>query len=180
MAREPKKPVRGRRALPEKERKGRLIQTRVAEPLDEALHEEARKKRVTVSQLIRNVLEDTFNLVDNIVTHSTQLGRTVTRDAQRLAASAQGIDRAPAPPPVPAPSPVPPAPPFPAPPAALSAAPNPALALVDAWQEVVLNRDATCARCGTPLRKGDKGFLGVGGDPAAPRLWLCAPCSKAL
>ncbi|MCC6999756.1 MAG: hypothetical protein IT370_34455 [Deltaproteobacteria bacterium] len=179
MAREPRKPVRGRRALPDKERKGRLIQTRVAEPLDEALHEEARKKRVTVSQLIRNVLEDTFNLVDNIVTHSTQLGRTVTRDAQRLAASAQGIDRGPAAPPVPA---TPASPPFPAPPAApaLTPASSAALALIDAWQEVVLNRDATCARCGTALRKGEKGLLGVGGDATAPRLWLCAPCSKAL
>ena len=54
---------RGRSPLPEAERKARLIQTRVDDQLDSALRAAARQRRVTVSQLIRNVLEDAFQLV---------------------------------------------------------------------------------------------------------------------
>lgn len=151
----PKKPRRGRHALPEAERKDRLIQTRVAEDLDETLRDEARKKRVTVSQLIRNVLEDTFHLVDDLVADTAALTAKVSRDAQRLAASAKGQP-------------------------AERAAPPAALDQVDAWQEVVLGRDAACARCQTPLRKGAKGLLGLQQDPAAPRLWLCLDCGARL
>src|SRR5262245_19447981 len=84
---------RGRAVLPQAERKDRLIQTRVAEDLDSVLREEAKKKRVTVSQLIRNVLEDTFHLVDNVVSNAASMTQSVTRDALRIAASAKGEAR---------------------------------------------------------------------------------------
>src|SRR4051812_21358064 len=58
---------RGRRPLPPGVKKEKLVQTRVPGVLDETLREQARKNRVSVSQLIRNVLEDTFNLVENAV-----------------------------------------------------------------------------------------------------------------
>lgn len=76
--------------MPEAERKDRLVQTRVPEGLDETLREAARKSRVSVSQLIRNVLESTFDLVDNVVTHTTGLTADVKRDARRIADSATG------------------------------------------------------------------------------------------
>jgi hypothetical protein len=85
------RPRRGRPPAAEGERKDRLIQTRVEEDLDEALRAEARRRRVTVSQRIRNVLHDTFTLVDNIVVETTNLAETVKRDARRLAASAQSL-----------------------------------------------------------------------------------------
>lgn len=135
---------RGRRELPDAERKDRLIQTRVAEDLDEALRDEARKKRVTVSQLIRNVLEDTFTLVDDVVNHSVGLAKTVKRDAQRIASSAKGEPK------------------------------------VYAWQEVVLARDEHCGKCGTLMRKGEQGLLGLQDDPAAPKLWMCSNDGKKL
>lgn len=87
---------RGRTPLAAGERKDKLIQTRVGDELDETLREAAKRERVSVSQLIRNVLEDTFDLVDNVVSEATHLGRTVKRDAQRIAASARGAKREPA------------------------------------------------------------------------------------
>ena len=51
----------------DRQRKDRLIQTRVPQNLESTLKDEARKRRLSVSHLIRNVLEDTFNLVDNVV-----------------------------------------------------------------------------------------------------------------
>jgi hypothetical protein len=81
----------------ERQRKDRLIQTRVPQNLENTLKDEARKRRLSVSHLIRNVLEDTFNLVDNVVSEvdrvvadSVGMAQTLKRDAQRLAATARG------------------------------------------------------------------------------------------
>jgi hypothetical protein len=167
---------RGRPPASDTERKDRLIQTRVEEDLDEALRAAAKQQRVTVSQLIRNVLHDTFRLVDDIVVNTTQLTESVKRDARRIAASAQGfaseqeaaaakaakaaaaiVPVAPAPPPI-----------------------EDSLDTALAWQEVVMGRERPCARCGTLLAKGQKGFLGVLDDPAAPRPFVCGPCAQEL
>ena len=86
---------RGRTPLPEAERKAKLIQTRVDGELEEALRDAAKQRRVSVSQLIRNVLEDTFRLVDNVVADSAQLAANVRRDAKRVAAAARGKARDP-------------------------------------------------------------------------------------
>lgn len=45
-------------------RKDRLIQTRVDRRLQTHLQEEARRHRMSVSNLVRNVLEDAFGLAD--------------------------------------------------------------------------------------------------------------------
>ncbi|MEM6996372.1 MAG: hypothetical protein AAF721_38055 [Myxococcota bacterium] len=45
-------------------RKDRLIQTRVDRRLQSVLVEEARRRRMSVSNLVRGVLEDTFGLAD--------------------------------------------------------------------------------------------------------------------
>ena len=81
----------------DRQRKDRLIQTRVPQNLESTLKDEARRRRLSVSHLIRNVLEDTFNLVDNVVTEvdrvvadSVGVAQTLKRDAQRLAATARG------------------------------------------------------------------------------------------
>ena len=81
---------RGRAPLPEGERKDRLIQTRVDEDLDDVLRAAARKQRLSVSQLIRNVLEDTFQLVEDVVVDAQTIGAAVKRDARRVAAAARG------------------------------------------------------------------------------------------
>jgi hypothetical protein len=146
---------RGRKPIPDKERKDQLVQTRVPGELSQTLRDAAKKKRVTVSQLIRNVLEDTFDLVDNVVGEAVSLGHTVRRDALRIAESAKGRGKR------------------------TSISPS-ALASVDAWQEVLLNRDVQCARCAVLVSRGSKAAFGVSDDPAAPKIWLCAVCAQAL
>ncbi len=157
-------------------RKDRLIQTRVNRDLETTLKEEARRRRLTVSQLIRNVLEDAFNLVDDVVANvddlvndSVELARQVSREtrrfrdelgraggeAQRARKSAPEPDQARAP------------------------EPDPDLAEVDAWNPVVLNREASCASCGAALKRGQQAYAGMGG-PEARRLWLCSDCLGRL
>lgn len=79
------------------QRKDRLIQTRVPQDLESTLKDEARRRRLSVSHLIRNVLEDTFNLVDNVVVEvdrvvsdGRHMAQTLRRDAERLRATAMG------------------------------------------------------------------------------------------
>jgi hypothetical protein len=165
--------------MSERTRKDRLIQTRVPQDLESTLKDEARRRRLSVSHLIRNVLEDTFNLVDNVVVEvdrvvsdSVTMAKTFQRDAQRLAATARGqtahregdVSRA---------APAVSEEPAPAEAVSPEASEDP-LAAVFAWQELVLNRPANCARCASEIRRGERAFLGQSDKPQ--RLWVCRWC----
>lgn len=160
----PARSGRGRRPAAEEERKDRVIQTRVPKDLESTLKEAAEQKRMTVSHLIRNVLEDTFNLVDGIVADSSALVEHVTRDAKRLAATARGESQA---------KPLTPA--------------NDGgdlarqlLESVDAWQDVIVNKPGQCIECGKALGRGDRAFRGLTQLPDIPSVWLCQDCIGKL
>jgi len=80
--------------------KDRLVQTRVPERLEHVLKAEAKKRRLTVSHLIRNVLEDTLELVDtvvqgagDIVDAAGSVAEHIRRDAGKVAGSARSVVR---------------------------------------------------------------------------------------
>jgi hypothetical protein len=179
-----------RERIREERRKDRLIQTRVPRDLESTLKREARRRRLTVSHLIRNVLEDAFQLVDDvvanvdeIVTDSVELARRVSRDARRVADAVREavvepeteVEESAADAPGGAPDAA-------ASPAQADAASDDAspLASVYAWNRVVANRPATCARCATELARGSDAFVGLSDDASGPRLWLCAACGESL
>jgi hypothetical protein len=151
------------------ERKDRLIQTRVPERLEVTLKEEARRRRTTVSQMIRAVLEDAFELVDGVVANvdqivsdSVELAQQVTRDGRRAAERIRGERSG----------------------AAQCGEPLPdaeqRLARVDAWNEVVLNRPVACTKCGVELPQGQRAYAGLASEPGAPPAWLCRRAVEAL
>ena len=144
------------------DRKDRLVQTRVPRGLESTLKREARRRRLTVSHLIRNILEDALQLVDDvvanvdeIVTDSVEIARRVKRDARRVADAVRvaAVDG--------------------------ERSPDP-LEHVYGWSRVVVNRAVTCSRCGTGIARGAEGWAGLSDDPAPPRAWLCTPCRDAL
>ncbi len=180
----------------DRQRKDRLIQTRVPQNLESTLKDEARRRRLSVSHLIRNVLEDTFNLVDNVVTEvdrvvtdSVEMAQTFKRDAARLAATARGetshrhvseaqtssedaeiTDESPpqaaqTEPPAQQVEPL--------------AADHP-LQHVYGFQELVLNRQAECAKCLCPIERGSRAYLGMNDRPEMPRVWVCQDCLETL
>lgn len=177
----------------DRQRKDRLIQTRVPQNLESTLKDEARKRRLSVSHLIRNVLEDTFNLVDNVVTEvdrvvadSVGMAQALKRDAQRLAATARGqtahressastaeakVGQTTA------------AHSASAADVALETSDSPSasasLASVYGFQKLVLNRPAHCASCGVDIARGMDAYLGMT-DVPGPRLWVCQDCVEAL
>lgn len=141
-------------------RKDRLIQTRVPREMETHLKAEAERRRLSVSQLVRNLIEDTLDLVDDVVTDvdqivsdSVHLARNVGRNARKLASAghrARRDDEA-----------------------------DPAA--VAAWQEVVMNRALPCSRCDTTIPRSARGYLGIADETdAAPRAWLCTECIDAL
>jgi hypothetical protein len=185
-----------------RERKDRLIQTRVAEDLEQALKREAARRRLTVSHLIRNTLEDAFHLVEGVtmdveqlVTDSVELAAAVGRDARRFASMVRGEKEVGEPG---APSrdtqgateskgaPGAQNPPD-APAVRLRsedragpmAEPSAALRAVYGWNRILANREARCEACGDLIRRGDDAMIGLSDEPG-PRVWLCAPCGDAL
>jgi hypothetical protein len=151
--------------------KDRLIQTRVPERLESVLKEEAQKRRLSVSHLIRNMLEDTLNLVDTVVAGaedlvegSSTLAGQVARDASKIASTAREAVRSVAGAPAPA-----------APPPSTAGAPA-ALDHVLAWNQVVVHRATRCAACRGDLPRGTTAHLGMSDDPSAPPAWLCTAC----
>jgi hypothetical protein len=190
----------------DRQRKDRLIQTRVPQNLESTLKDEARKRRLSVSHLIRNVLEDTFNLVDNVVTEvdrvvadSVGMAQTFKRDAQRLAATARGRtahrdpsdaegdpDQAAPPEGTAADSTPSGETPIEGEAATLEASQAARTGLgagvpsgIYGFQELVLNRAAECASCGVSIPRGAHAFLGMS-DDAGPRIWVCQECVDSL
>ncbi|HKJ24090.1 MAG TPA: hypothetical protein VKB65_04660 [Myxococcota bacterium] len=150
---------------PPRPRKDRLIQTRVPRELETTLKEEARRRRLTVSHLIRSVLEDAFDLVDGVVADaeeivhdSARLARNVSRNARRLASP--GRERAA--------------------PARPTDGTAPGFPHVYAWNELVLNRAVRCSGCDAEIARGERGFLGLGDEPDATPPCLCPRCVAAL
>ncbi len=148
------------------ERKDRLIQTRVPEKLETTLKKEARRRRTTVSQMIRNILEDTFDLVDGVVANvdqivsdSVELAQQVGRDARRIGEAARR-ERAPCRDPLPS--------------------AEEQLSRVQAWNEVVLNQAVPCSKCGAELAPGRRAYMGLSDDPGQPRAWLCTRAIEKL
>ena len=142
---------------PTRERKERVLHTRISEQLAEDIRAIADDLRVPVSNLVRNVLEEAFDAVERVsgdvsslmddVLEEAELAsqryrryRDRVRDrAQARAAEARPV--APAAPVVPSEDP---------------------LAHVVAWQPVVLAAPRLCARTGRELRPGERVYLGLG------------------
>lgn len=64
--------------------KARVLQARIPEDLDEELRERATTLGLSVSTIVRNVLMNTFNLVEGVVADSTQLAHTIGGRGARL------------------------------------------------------------------------------------------------
>jgi hypothetical protein len=153
---------------PTRERKERVLHTRISEQLAEDIRAIADDLRVPVSNLVRNVLEEAFSAVERVTGDVSTLLDDVLEEAEvaseryrryrdrvRERARSRAQERAAAE--EVAESETPPA---------YAAGPAPAyadpLASVVAWQPVVLAAARRCARTGRELRPGEKAYLGLG------------------
>jgi len=142
-------PKRGRRPLKARDRKDKIVQTRIPEELETLLKEAALEQDTSVSNLIRNLLENTFDLVDNLVTDSANLVGTVASDAKRIATGTKVTTQSPS---------------------ATANTPQ-----IDSWISIVPNRDLTCWQCHTTLTQGKPAWQASGHCLPQP-LWSCKHC----
>ncbi len=145
------------------ERKDRLIQTRVPEKLETTLKDAARQRRTTVSQMIRNILEDTFDLVDGVVANVDQIVTDSVELAHRVGRLGQDTLRDLG---APCRDPLPDA--------------EERVSHVQAWNEVVLNQTVACTKCGAELPRGSKACTGLSDRDDKPRAWLCLKAVESL
>lgn len=136
----------------DREKNERVIHTRVPERLEAELKERAESLGVSVSNLVRNVLTNTFGLVEGIVA-----------DSARVAFSARGGLRHP----------------DPAPPTR-AADPSPAGSDdIVGWQEMILNKNAVCDRCNAILPRGGDAAIAIAFGNA-PRAIVCPRCLEEI
>ncbi|MCB1703036.1 MAG: hypothetical protein H6985_15135 [Pseudomonadales bacterium] len=112
--------------------KDRVLQARIPRHLDEELREHAEQLGLSVSTVVRNVLLNTFELVEGVVVDSANLALAIKGRKQRaLPAQLPG-------PTVDEPE-----------------------SEVIGWQDAVLNRNGICEQCNCILHKGDKAAVGL-------------------
>jgi hypothetical protein len=128
-------------------RQERWLHARISGDLEDALKREARRRRLPVSLLVRNVLEGALDLVEDIVENGMEVARRSQDLARSVSARARGD--------------------------------HDHLAEVYGWQELILNRAAGCARCGTDLGVGTQAYQGLR-ERSGPPVFLCATCLGCL
>jgi predicted DNA-binding protein len=64
-------------AKTQRQTKDKVLQARIPDDLDEELRNRARDLGLSVSTIVRNVLVNTFDLVEGVVTDSNQIARAV-------------------------------------------------------------------------------------------------------
>jgi len=143
------------------ERKERVLHTRVPGSLDRQIKHRARNLGLSVSTVVRHVLLNTFGLVEDIVTDSTNLALSITGDGAAPGSDGHAGRRG----------------------GAGSAANRGTSSDGDGeivgWQEAVLNLNGVCHRCNAILHKGTRAAIGVRESPG-PLSLLCRPCLEKL
>ncbi len=66
------------------EPKARVLHTRIPESLEDAIKTKAQRLRIPVSNLVRNALEQTFQLVEDVVGDGLEIAQLAKRGAERV------------------------------------------------------------------------------------------------
>jgi hypothetical protein len=131
----------------------RVIHTRVPESLEAQLRQRAEGLGVSVSNLVRNVLNHAFGLVGDVVADGHAVARAA-RGAGRASGAAEPIDRD-------------------------AGSGTPSIDDVLGWQPIVLGKNAVCARCNAILPRGSDAATGVL-ETGSARFVICTDCVQAL
>src|SRR5215468_2765498 len=134
------------------EKKERVIHTRVPESLDDEIKRKATDLGLSVSNLVRNILQHTFGLVEDIVHDSAEIARSARH--AKAAFKGQPTDAEPP----------------------LSAQRS---GHVVGWHLAILTVNAVCDTCNAILAKGSRAGVGILDGPG-PIPFRCQNCLKEL
>lgn len=137
-------------AAGKRNRKERVLHTRIPAVLEDELKAAAEALRVPVSNLVRTILEDAVAIADRATGHVEErlnrAARSVHDERERMKARVQRSDR---------------------------------LTDVIAYQPVIVAQATECASCDAALARGDDAALGLTQRPG-PKLFVCKPCLTKL
>ena len=128
-------------------RKEKMLHARIPEDLDREIKRRAGSLGMSVSTVVRHVLLNTFNLVEDIVADSTNLALSITGEK-----SGAPTSKTPRP----------------------DAARQPQDQIIG-WQEAVLDRNAVCEHCNAILATGTNAAIAIAEQPG-PRSIICKKC----
>jgi hypothetical protein len=147
-------------------RKERVLHTRISEQLASDIRQMAEDLRVPVSNLVRNVLEETFSAVENAADGMGDLLEDVIEQAERASdrihhfqsrrrerETREAHRREP------------------------TQGPE-EFEDIEAWQPVILNAPRRCDGDGREIRRGEQAFVGLTASGLSDT-YLCAPCVEA-
>jgi hypothetical protein len=151
----------------ERRRKERVLHTRISEDLAADLRRVAEDLRVPVSNLVRNVLEEAFSVVESVTGNVGEIIEEVMDEAEAVRARLRGRQRRRSRRIDPEESP--------REESREAEAPPPRDDEVIGWQPLVLARPRRCAQCGILMGRGDSAYAsmtpkGVGAS------WRCEDC----
>ena len=138
-------------------KKEKVIQTRITDNLYSKINNEANTMGMSVSNLVRNVLFNAFDLVEDIVTD----GKDIAKTAQKNAYSILGLNKELQPFPDQQPS------------------PQTSQPIILGWQEAILNLNAVCGECNDILPKGTKAAIAIM-EGRGQRPIICKKCLDQL
>jgi len=146
-----------------RQRKERVLHTRISEQLAHDIRQMAEDLRVPVSNLVRNVLEETFSVVESVTDDMGDLLEDVIEQAERASDRIHHFQqrrkeretqrREP-----------------PGRPEEFED--------IEAWQPVILNAPRRCDGDGREIRRGEQAFIGLTASGLSGT-YLCAPCVEA-
>jgi len=133
---------------PENEKKERVIHMRVEPSLDSELKERAGRLGLSVSNLVRNILQHTFGLAGDVIKDSAQVARSARGEPEpTYHTGSDGRDT------------------------------PPVTGRAIGWQRFTLGLNALCERCNAILPKGSEAAIGVLDGPGR-RPITCLTCAE--
>jgi hypothetical protein len=167
----------GRRGRRRGHRKERVLHTRISEPLAEDIRRAAEDLRVPVSNLVRNVLEEAFSVVEAVTDNVGELIEDVVDEAERTRGRIRSRRRylrrrrarsRPAEVEEEFAGTAPPG----------EAATRAEFPDVVGWQPLILNQQQNCADCEEPIERSERGFAGMA-TAGLSGIYLCGDCMDA-
>ncbi len=136
------------------EKKEKVIHTRISETLEQELKHRASGLGVSVSNLVRNVLLNTFGLVESVARDSANVARSVKGEPDSVGAEAVAMeDERPA--------------------------PGTGQEIIG-WQPTVLAINAVCTTCNALLPRGSDTAVALMSVVGAARPILCMKCLEEI
>ncbi len=137
--------------MSEREPKERVLHTRVPESLESELKDRAAEMGVSVSNLVRNVLQHALGLVNDVVADTEQIVRSARGGVGGVVRAVRGQGG------------------------------EPVVPALIGWQTAVLERNAVCDQCNDVLSRGSDAAIAVFDGPSPATLpVVCLRCLQEL